>query len=160
MSFEARIQHAKESLAMTEREYWQAMKSVSKLYKQLEQSKYYLRDLEQKAKKAEEEAKYVDLPPFVCAIQYAMKHSYSSAPDKILKTYICKGKDVYVEGSTTPISTKELAHSVHCGSQSRASKYHRKPIVEIVKEHFLDYLQGKTSETPKPLEFRSSFCGN
>jgi len=160
MSFETRIQYAKESLEITEAEYWYAMKRVTKLYKELEQSKYYLLDLEQKAKKADEEAKYVDFPPFVCAIQYESQHSYSREPPKILKKYICKGKHVYVEGTTTPIGKKELADSAHYGSLGRAGIHHRKPIVEIVKKHFLDYLHGKTTETPKPLEFRSSYCGN
>jgi hypothetical protein len=42
----------------------------------------------------------------------------------------------------------------------RGGKYDNKSILELVKHHFLDYFLGKDTETPKPLEFSVTFCGN
>ncbi len=159
MSFED-IQKARYRLRLIEEEHFQTEFHLAKLEKQRRQVRSYLFRLQQKAKEAAEEAKYVDFPPFVCAIQYEPRHSYSSDPPKVKTVYECRGKHVYVQGTTTPISTTELAYHGHFGSGFRVGRYHRKSIVEIVKEHFLDYFQGKTTELPKPLEFRSSYCGN
>lgn len=160
MSFEKDIQKARDHLAQAEDLYRRNKRSLFMIQKMCRKAEYKLLDLEQKAKDAAEEAKYVDFPPFVCAIQYEPHHSYSSDPPKVETVYECRGKHVYVQGTTTPISTRELARHGHFGSGFRVGGYHRKSIVGMVKEHFLDYFQGKTTELPKPLEFRSSYCGN
>jgi hypothetical protein len=124
--------------------------------KMQQQAKYYLARLEKKA----ETTKFVKVQPIVCAIQYAMYHSYSREPPKVETTYVYDGKSVYVKGTTKPISKKVLAQHAHYGSMGRGGKYDRKSILELVKHHFLDYFVGKDTETPKPLEFFVSFCGN
>lgn len=156
MSFEQDILRAKERLTQAEELRSRIKKSLFTTEKMCRKAKYQLADLEKKA----EDAKFVDVKPFVCVIDYEMYHSYSHEPPKIQTIYEYRGKHVYVQGTTTPISKKVLAYQGHFGSGHRKGNYHGRPIVEIVKEHFVDYLQGKDTETPKPLEFRSSFCGN
>jgi hypothetical protein len=156
MSFEQDIRLAKERLTQAEELRNRIKKSLVTIEQMCRTAKYQLADLEKKA----EDAKFVDVKPFVCAIQYESHHSYSDKPPKIETIYECRGKHVYVQGTTTPISKTVLARHGHFGSGHRLGNYDRKPIVELVKAHFLDYLQGKHTETPKPLEFRVSYCGN
>jgi hypothetical protein len=161
MSFEKDIQKARDHLAQAEDLYRRNKRSLFMIQKMCRKAEYKLLDLEQKAKEAAEEAKYVDFPPFVCAIQYESQYSYSKEPPKVETIYECRGKYVYVQGTTKPISKKVLAHNRYSyGTGCCTGEYHGKSIVGMVKKHFIDYFEGKTTETPKPLEFHSSYSGN
>lgn len=161
MSFEKDIQKARDHLAQAEDLYRRNKKSLCMIQKMCREAEYKLLDLEQKAKDAAAEAKYVDFQPFVCAIQYKSHYSYSKEPPEVETIYECRGKYVYVQGTKKPISKKVLAHNrASYGTGCCTGDYHRKSIVVMVKEHFIDYFEGKTTETPKPLEFHSSYCGN
>jgi hypothetical protein len=163
MTLEEDIRRAKERLAQAQTLYKQAREHLANVEKMSQQAKYDLVRLEKKAQEVEQqalEATFIKFEPFVCAIQYASHHSYSREPPKVETTYICDGKNVYVQGTTKPISKYVLARHAHYGSMGRGGKYDSRSILELVKRHFLDYFLGKDTETPKPLEFSVSFCGN
>jgi hypothetical protein len=163
MTLEEDIRRAKERLTQVQILRSRTEKVLADLEKMSRQAKYDLVGLERKAEKIEQqalEATFVKFEPFVCAIQYASQHSYSREPRKVETTYVCDGKNVYIQGTKKAISKDVLASHAHYGSMGRGGKYDRKSILELVKHHFLDYFLGKDTETPKPLEFSVSFCGN
>lgn len=163
MTIEEDIRRAKERLTQAQTLHKQAGAHLANVEKMCQQAKHDLARLEKKAQETEQqalEATFVKFEPFVCAIQYASHHSYSREPPKVETTYVCDGKHVYVQGTKKRISKYVLASHAHYGSMGRGGKYDRKSILELVKHHFLDYFLGKDTETPKPLEFFVSFCGN
>lgn len=168
MSFEKDIQQARDRLTQAEDLYKRTKNSLFMIQKMCQKAEQQLFDLERKAKEAAEEAKeaaeaatYVDFQPFICAIQYESKYAFSEHPPKVETIYECRGKYVYVKDTTKPISKKVVAHNRHSyGIGSYKYEYDGKSILELVKKHFIDYFQGKTTETPKPLEFHSSYSKN